>query len=326
VSDVFADPRWVVIDPQIRSALWVPVEHENQLLGVLGVLSERVNAFTPDDERLLGLFANQAAVAMVNARLFEHEQQRRAELAALYALSRELADTTDFDAILDLVTRRTVETIHTTFARVVLVEGEELVVRAAYPARVLDHDLQVGHHEPITAHPVCQRVLQQDAPVVLHASDSEIDAHERTACLLDFVQTLCVAPLHAGERTLGLVMLGETRREEREPFTNEKIQLVRSIADQAASALHRADLRRQIERRLNQAHALSAIDQAIIGSLNLRLTLNVLLEQLTEQLHVDAADILLLNPDGLILEYAAGRGFRTKQIEIGRASCRERVS
>ena len=47
VPDVVGDPRYIQIDPDIRSGVWVPVEHENQFDGVLNVLSTHLNAFTP---------------------------------------------------------------------------------------------------------------------------------------------------------------------------------------------------------------------------------------------------------------------------------------
>jgi PAS domain S-box-containing protein/putative nucleotidyltransferase with HDIG domain len=73
-----------------------------------------------------------------------------------------------------------------------------------------------------------------------------------------------------------------------------------------------------IRRHLSRLTALRDVDMAIGASTDLRLTLNVLLEQVVEQLHVDAADVLLLNPHSRMLEYAAGRGLRTKNPELVR--------
>ena len=68
-------------------------------------------------------------------------------------------------------------------------------------------------------------------------------------------------------------------------------------------------------RRLQNIQALHKIDRAIAGSLDLNLTLNVVLEQIKTQLNVDTAAVLLLNPHTQILEFAAGIGFRSKAIE-----------
>ncbi|HEY0069514.1 MAG TPA: PAS domain S-box protein, partial [Chloroflexia bacterium] len=66
----------------------------------------------------------------------------------------------------------------------------------------------------------------------------------------------------------------------------------------------------RIQRQLERVAALRSIDTAITGSLDLRLTLSILLDQVTAQLKVHAADVLLLNPRTQTLEYGAGRGFR----------------
>jgi PAS domain S-box-containing protein/putative nucleotidyltransferase with HDIG domain len=63
------------------------------------------------------------------------------------------------------------------------------------------------------------------------------------------------------------------------------------------------------QRQIARLAALRSIDVAITASLDLRGTLNVLLEQVTAQLGVHAADVLLLHPHSHVLEYAAGRGF-----------------
>ncbi len=70
-----------------------------------------------------------------------------------------------------------------------------------------------------------------------------------------------------------------------------------------------------IKCQLERLAALRAIDQAITASVDLHVTLNVILDQVVTQLHVDAADVLLLSPHSQMLDYAAGRGFRTDALQ-----------
>ncbi|MEW5745328.1 MAG: HD domain-containing phosphohydrolase [Nitrospirota bacterium] len=70
----------------------------------------------------------------------------------------------------------------------------------------------------------------------------------------------------------------------------------------------------KIQRHLKQLGALRTIDMSITSSLDLRVTLNVFLDQVLTQLGVDAADVLLTN-HGQRLEYAAGRGFLYRDVE-----------
>jgi HD-GYP domain-containing protein (c-di-GMP phosphodiesterase class II) len=102
VPDVTADPRWVPLDPEIRSALWAAVQHEDVLHGVLGVFSTRANAFTPDDERMLVLLANQVSVAMVNARLYDRTQKNLTHMQALHQIDQAIGGSLELSVTLNI--------------------------------------------------------------------------------------------------------------------------------------------------------------------------------------------------------------------------------
>jgi PAS domain S-box-containing protein/putative nucleotidyltransferase with HDIG domain len=239
------------------------------------------------------------------------------ELSMLFELSHSLAGADNLEEILELVNRHAVESIHTTFARIALLEDEKYIIRAAFPIRVLDHDLGIGERNPVTSLPYTHRVLEQKEPMILRASDPGISNEEKKALLLDFAQSLCLIPLRISDsypmsvKLMGLLMLGEARNEGREPFTPEKIRLAQSIGDSAAIAIRRMLLRAQTERRLQQLIALSEIDRAILSSSDMVVSLEILLLHTTEQLKVDAADVWLFNPASQALEFVSSRGFRT---------------
>ncbi|MFH0794071.1 MAG: HD domain-containing phosphohydrolase [bacterium] len=89
---------------------------------------------------------------------------------------------------------------------------------------------------------------------------------------------------------------------------NKTLALVRDITD-------RKQAEAKIHRHMQRLEALHTIDSAINGSLDLSLTLGVVLDQITSKLEVDAADILLLNPIMQTLDCAASRGFRSANPE-----------
>jgi len=85
--------------------------------------------------------------------------------------------------------------------------------------------------------------------------------------------------------------------------------LLEMFANQAAVAIYNANLFDFAERRLKRLQALREIDQAISGSLDLRITLNVLVDRLIKSLEVDAVAILLYDSALQTLEYVTGSGF-----------------
>jgi hemerythrin-like metal-binding protein/PAS domain S-box-containing protein/putative nucleotidyltransferase with HDIG domain len=245
------------------------------------------------------------------------------ELSMLFELSHSLAGADNLDDIFELVNRHAVESIHTTFARIALLEEDKYIMRAAYPIRPFDHDLRIGERYPVISLPYSQRILEQKEPMILRASDPGISNEEKKALLLDFAQTLCLIPLRisdssqSSENFLGLLMLGEARNEAREPLTSEKIRLAQTIGDSAAIAIRRMLLREQTERRLQELVALNEINLAITSSSDMVISLGVLLLQVINQLRVDAVDIWLFNPTSQMLEFASSRGFRTPAFEHG---------
>ncbi len=112
-------------------------------------------------------------------------------------------------------------------------------------------------------------------------------------------------PLISREQTIGAIWLGRTR-----PFSQASVRVLAALADMGASAIHRAALHEETERRLQRLTALRAVDIAISASLDVRITLNILLDQAVTHLQADAADILLFHAHSQSLTYAAGRGFR----------------
>ncbi|MCL4394536.1 MAG: HD domain-containing protein [Chloroflexi bacterium] len=210
--------------------------------------------------------ADSATNSVESRRQFDEEQTRSAELGSLYGLSRALATVPpDSDAILRLVTRHAVETIHVTLARVLLLENEELVERAVHPRRVLGSKLRIGHRSPLTLFPLCQRLIEQSDPQVVRANELATTEQERNTLFVGVCRTICLIPLRADRRCLGFLLLGEERSEAREPFTPEKVRLARSIGDQTASALRRAELFDELERSfvetvLSLANAVEAKD------------------------------------------------------------------
>ncbi|NJN65530.1 MAG: response regulator [Chloroflexaceae bacterium] len=117
-------------------------------------------------------------------------------------------------------------------------------------------------------------------------------------------------PLMVESQTIGVLGVGC-----RHPVCNNDRRILSAIGDMAASALHRTQLHEQTRRRLERIQALHTIDQTITTSLNLRVTLNVLIFQVSSQLEADASAVLLFNPDTHHLEHATSQGFRTTSIQ-----------
>ncbi|CAG0953587.1 Nitrogen fixation regulatory protein [Anaerolineae bacterium] len=145
------------------------------------------------------------------------------------------------------------------------------------------------------------------------------------------LKAIACVPLIAEKQVIGAVWIARQRG-----ITQDELRILTAVADIAANAIHRASLHEQTECQLERLAVLHTIDTTIASSLDVNLTFTVLIEEITTRLKVDAADILLLNPNTMNLEYRAGRGFRIRANEkihlrmgegyAGRAIMERRIS
>jgi sigma-B regulation protein RsbU (phosphoserine phosphatase) len=80
VPDVSSDPRYLMVNPETRSELAIPMIHKGQVIGVLDLESPQLNYFTEDHVQTLSILAANLAVSLENARLYEKLARDEARL------------------------------------------------------------------------------------------------------------------------------------------------------------------------------------------------------------------------------------------------------
>jgi PAS domain S-box-containing protein len=118
----------------IRAMIGAPIMAGGEVIGFLGLLGRQVGQFTETEAARLKMFADQAGIAMQNARLFGETQQRAAYLAALNEASYRVSQRgLDLDGVLRATVSSLVRKMGMTYARIWLVEptGRELVLWAS---------------------------------------------------------------------------------------------------------------------------------------------------------------------------------------------------
>jgi sigma-B regulation protein RsbU (phosphoserine phosphatase) len=80
VPDVTVDPRYLMVNPETRSELAIPMIHKGKVIGVLDLESPQLNYFTEDHVQTLSILAANLAVSVENARLYEEVAKGEARL------------------------------------------------------------------------------------------------------------------------------------------------------------------------------------------------------------------------------------------------------
>jgi phosphoserine phosphatase RsbU/P len=90
VPDVSKDPRYILLNPETRSELAVPLIYQDKVIGVLDLEHTKRGFFTDDHQRTVTTLAAQVAIAIENARLYEEIARQEKRLERDLALAREL--------------------------------------------------------------------------------------------------------------------------------------------------------------------------------------------------------------------------------------------
>src|SRR5216684_3716501 len=102
VGEVARDPRYVMLRPEVRSELAVPLEVNGEVRGVLNVDSDRLDAFSADDQALLEALAVQAARAIHHTWLYEQLRLKARLFESLASVSRTISSTLNLDDALNV--------------------------------------------------------------------------------------------------------------------------------------------------------------------------------------------------------------------------------
>ena len=294
----FGSPR------HVRSILAVPIQLNGKVFGMLSTQSYQPNAYDDEDLLLLEMLAAHAAAALDNARLFAETNRRLAALEGLNRISTSLRSASSLEEMLPSFLDEALAVVHAEAGDILLYYPEQNELRQAAARGWLSEIGQV-HIQP----------GQGIAGTVFASGLSHVASQFKTDPLLasSVVENMlpgwdgACLPLRTSQETVGVLFVAVKLPRQ---LTREEVSFLETVSEIAGSSIQRMRLHEQTELRLQRLSALRNVDMAINASLDLRINLNILLDQLVGQLKADAADILLVNRHTQELEMAARRGFR----------------
>ncbi len=271
------DPRMPAADRAImerwgeRSVLSVPLVFQDEVIGALTLVEKRApRRFTPDDLRLLELMAVPAAVAVHTVRMFRREAEQTRRLGALLSASRAMTATIDLDRLLAMITHEARVALDTAECAIDTYDpATETITVVAFEQRTPQPDWErwVGRAYSLDEYAFDRQLLYGGEIVEERVSDPEMDEQNRADMLEDDEKSLLSVPLVYEGRPIGFLVFIETEVERH--FTDEERQLAAALGEQAAAAIHHAQLLRQTETQNRQLGLLLESTRAISSSVDL---------------------------------------------------------
>lgn len=304
-----------------RSPSWlgVPLVASRETIGVMVVQDYATkNRYTGHDVDFLTSIAGQVALAVKRkyaetelARMFEREKRRVVRLSELQVISADLNSQHSERELLHTLVLRAAALSNSPVSTIMLLdETNSEVILAEHTG--LPNSIPPGMRIPIKALPEEVLAFQKGDPIIISNIDLELPSLRRVLVHPD-VQSFSAYPLSIDGRVAGVFTLSNFAPHH--PSDGE-INAYQLLARLASAALDNVRLFESINRNVKRLGSLRRVDMAISSSFDLMLTLNILLEQVTSHLEVDAADVLVFDQGDSTLKYTCGRGFRSQALRF----------
>ncbi len=286
----------------------LPIRAISEIVGVLFVSVQLPRQITPEQMKLLNSLAEIAGATLHRTRLFDETARRAQEFASLYETSNALSAETELDTMLEVIVANAKKLLNGTTSGMYLFDPASNEIELTMSTVSY---LKIGTRL-LMGEGVAGIVAQTRKP--LRIDDYSTWEGRSLKYEVISIHAVLEVPMLYGGELIGVLTVGEIENSERK-FTEADERLLTLFASQAAGAIHSARLRDEAIHRLQHLQTLRAVDKAITSSLDLGITLNILLSHVLSQLEVSAADVLLLHKHEQSLKFSAGRGFRTHMIE-----------
>jgi signal transduction histidine kinase len=268
ISDMWtldrSDIRTAAAARGFRSLISVPLIQDKVVIGLLSVTRVEPTVFTDKQLEVLQTFAEQAVIAIENARLFNELRQRNAQLTE--ALEQQTATSdilrvissspTDIHPVLDAVAKNAARLCEANDAIIFRVDADDLEVATVYGS--------LGIHGGRTRRPISRgwvtgRAVVDRKTIHIHDLAAEPEAEfplGRALQSLGGHRTTLATPLLRENIPLGAILI---LRKEVRPFTDKQIELLQTFADQAVIAIENVRLFNELQQRNSQL--IEALDQ-----------------------------------------------------------------
>lgn len=261
VNNVDTDDRYIPspLPPEnTRSELCVPLIFDNKVVGLLDIQSDKLNAFTEDDQVMFEAVADTMAAAIRNADLYRSEQWRRQIADSLREVAGLVSDNVGVDEVLETILSELDRNLPIDISAIWLLQDGELCLSAVHGIDASQLE-SVCISNPDATYAMAE-ALVSDAPLIRRADEPIWPAG--LAAGYDQNYSSIAAPLRVGDRPLGVLALAHHTSGR---YGHEAQDITTTFASYAAVAIENARLYDSAQEQAYASAALLQVAQAVVS-------------------------------------------------------------
>jgi signal transduction histidine kinase len=297
IDDVSVDPRWSPRPTSrsgTRSWMGIPLRASGAVIGMLAIDSRGVGAYGEEEREVAEAFADLAAAAVRNARLFSTTKRKLEELDAVNKIGAAVTSRLEVDRLCEVVGENLVDIFRVGVVYVAVWEEEAGIVRMPF----YSHDGRRENYQGfLFGEGLTSQVLKSRQCLNI-GEDLEATARSlggRTIPGRDALSWLGV-PILSGKRALGVLCVQSYDREN--AFSEEDARLLTTIASTVGAGIRNARLYEEARRKADEASALADAGREITESLDPDVVLRRIAMRANALLSRDSAAVFLIEGDG----------------------------
>ncbi len=254
----------IVMEEGIKSFIVLPLPGRERVIGAMFVFYHQEHPFSDDEVHLLTTIANQAAVAIENARLFEAERQQRQESETLREAALALTTSLDRNEVVGRILSQLQQVVPYDSASVQILKGDRLEIIGGRGFPNLPELL--GLSFPVEGDNPNREVVRARAPFIVQDAPAAYEIFRREPHAQAGIRSWLGVPMLVGERLVGMIALD---KKEPDFYTAGHARLTLAFATQAAIVIENARLFEEERRRAAQLAVVNEVGRHAASTLKL---------------------------------------------------------
>ncbi len=324
IYDITSDPnaryRDEALEEGIRSIISIPLRFGDEVIGVLRMYTSEPLDYSGEELKFLTAIAEQAAIAIVNARVFEKTVSKEKEyLKVFQEVSQALSSSLQLNEVLDMIVKMLPNVMKLRAATIRLLDETRQRLELVAAHGLSEEYLRRG---PVDMELNVKEALQEK-PVAIYDVLNDPRVYYRKEAEAEGIRSMLTLPIIARSRIIGILRLLSAQPRH---FPEQDVDFAAALAVHCGTAIENARMYGKQYKEAKYLAGLQDISKAVSSTLGYQEVMDLIVEKIAAVMDMDASTIRLLDPSRTRLELVASYGLSDRYLNKGPVDAEKSVT